>query len=465
MLKLLATLAFREFLPTSRPDHALRGKRQARGIALLVFAGVIFRAEIALLLFTQLGYLLFRSRISLQTIIPIGIKSALVALIISVPLDSYLWQRPIWPELAGFYYNAIEGKSANWGTSPYLAYFTNLLPGLLNPLITMVLIPVSLITPATRNLSTGLIEPSALFVAIYSLQPHKEARFIIYIVPGLTAVAALAASHIWTQRTKSVIYKISSLFIGLALLACFAASTFKLLISSLNYPGGEALSTLHNLLNQNSSLIPTANGHGIVHIHMDVLSCMTGISRFQQYPTVGLNGNGSVDLDLAPRIAGIPTLITYDKTEESDELLNPLWWNTFDFALMEDPGMAIGLWETIGVVHAYAGLELLRPGQESAVSTADTIYDANNLTTEDNETLDSQGVQEKVEELKRTKTMRKGLPSLNELKETLLSRNLSRYEIYKLIKDVTRSATGGWWFGPRMEPKINILKRVYDPLP
>lgn len=417
---------------------------------------MVFRAEIALLLFTQLGYLLSQSRISLRNIISAGLKSALAALAISVPLDSYLWQRPIWPELAGFYFNAIEGKSADWGTSPYYYYFTNLLPGLLNPLITMILIPLSTMMSNMRDLSAGLLAPPSFFVAIYSLQPHKEARFIIYIVPSLTAVAALSASYIWTRRSKSLLYKLASFLMGVALLACFAASTFKLLISSLNYPGGEALSTLHILLNQNSSLIPTANGQGIVHIHMDVLSCMTGVSRFQQYPTVGLNSQGSLDAAHAPHIAGIPTLITYDKTEESDELLDPLWWNAFDYALMEDPRKAIGAWETIGIVHAYSGIEFLRPGQESAVSSLET--------TKDNEALDSEGVQEKAE-LKGARVVRKELPSLSELKETLLRGKLSKYEIYKLVKDVTRSVTGGWWIGPRLEPKVSILRRIKDPLP
>lgn len=425
-----------------------------------MLAGVVFRAEIALLLFTQLVYLLSRSRISIASIIPAGIRSFLAALVLSVPLDSYFWQRTIWPELAGFYYNAIEGKSSNWGTSPFLYYFTTLLPGLLNPLITLLLIPAALITSTTRNLSAGLAEPSALFVAIYSLQPHKESRFIIYIVPSLTAVASISASYIWNRRSKSVLHRIGSLFIAVALLGCFAASTFKLLISSLNYPGGEALSTLHNLLNQNASFIPISNGHGVVNIHMDVLSCMTGISRFQQYPTVNLSGDAFLDRRYTPYIAGIPTVITYDKTEDSDELLSPSWWNGFDYALMEDPGKAIGTWETIRVIYAYAGIEFLRPGQESTLFVEDAIYDANNLTTDDNEILDSQGVQKKAGELKEAKVVKKALPSVGELRDRLLEGGLSRYEVYKLLKDLTRSLTGGWWIGPRMEPKISILRRV-----
>src|SRR6266536_4595277 len=132
-----ATLAFREFLPTVRPLPKVQiAKRQRLAIFFVVFAGVVFRSEIAVLLFTQLLVLLVQSRISLQTIIPASIGSAFVALAISVPIDSFFWQKPIWPELAGFYYNAILGKSAEWGVSPYPHYFSTLLPRLLlNPLI------------------------------------------------------------------------------------------------------------------------------------------------------------------------------------------------------------------------------------------------------------------------------------------------------------------------------------------
>jgi len=34
-----------------------------------------------------------------------------------------------------------------------------------------------------------------------------------------------------------------------------------------------------------------------------------------------------------------------------------------------------------------------------------------------------------------------------------------------LVRDAVRGVTGGWWIGPRMEPKVRILKRVKEPLP
>jgi alpha-1,6-mannosyltransferase len=29
-----------------------------------------------------------------------------------------------------------------------------------------------------------------------------------------------------------------------------------------------------------------------------------------------------------------------------------------------------------------------------------------------------------------------------------------------MLKEKVRSLTGGWWVGPRMEPRVHILKRV-----
>ncbi|PSS16965.1 glycosyltransferase family 22 protein [Amorphotheca resinae ATCC 22711] len=456
----LTTLALREFLPITGE------RRQSNlGIFLLVLAGVIFRSEIALLLFTQLAFLLVQSRVSLQSIIPTGLISALVALAISIPVDSYFWQRPIWPELAGFYYNAIQGKSADWGTSPYIYYFSSLLPRLLlNPLILIALIPLSLIIPATRFQSRDLVVPSVLFIAIYSLQPHKESRFIIYVVPALTAAASLSASYIWTRRSKSILYSFGALFLAASITSSFAGSTAMLLISSLNYPGGEALSRLHNFLAQDPSSIPTINGTGLVKIHMDVLSCMTGITRFQQYSSFGLNSEDSLALGRGqlPEISGIRTHLVYDKTEEGDELLDPQWWSNFDFALMEEPGKAIGAWEVISTVYAYAGIEVLRPGQRGVGEILETTYEANNLTKE---TPDSAEVRSRVEELKGSNLLTQEIRSLNVLKNKFLKGELSRYEIYLLLKGEVRLFTGGWWVGPRMVPRISILRRIKDSLP
>lgn len=359
----VATLAFRECLPLP----GLSEDRQRRAIYLFVVAGVVFRSEVALLLFTQLAYLFLQSSISLRTIIVAGLHSAGLALAITLQVDSYFWQEPIWPEAAGFYFNAIQGKSSEWGTSPLVYYFTHLLPRLLlNPLILTLLIPISFIFPSSKFQSRHLVTPSILFIAIYSLQPHKESRFIIYVVPPLTAAASLSASYIWVRRSKTILYRLTSILLVVSVIGSFAASTAMLLISSLNYPGGEALSQLHGYIRTHPNLRYPADSEDShqIRIHMDVLSCMTGVSRFQQYysgPEFKGNDNLPSQSPDLPYIGGIQTRVLYDKTENEKTLLSPNFWEHFDYALMEEPGKAIGAWEVVGTVYAYAGIEFSSP--------------------------------------------------------------------------------------------------------
>ncbi|KAM3077051.1 Dol-P-Man:Man(7)GlcNAc(2)-PP-Dol alpha-1,6-mannosyltransferase [Clarireedia jacksonii] len=450
----LTTLAFAEFLP------ARGGSRPRLGIFLFVFSGVVFRSEIALLLFTQLGYLLLQFRMSLKTVIPAGIQSAVAALVVSVPIDSYFWDKPLWPELAGFYYNAIQGKSSEWGTSPFLHYFTSLLPRLLlNPLIPLVLLPLALVIPATKFISRDLVIPSLVFVAIYSLQPHKEARFIIYVVPPLTAAASLSASYIWTRKTKSILYAFGSLILVASVVGSFIASSGMLFISSLNYPGGDALSQLHTHILKDLSRTSSSRQPSNVSIHMDVLSCMTGVTRFQQYPTLPLRLPKSTPKNLT---------IHYDKTENSTLLAIPAFWKQFDYALMEEPGLAIGQWEVLDTVFAYAGMELLRPGDGSSFGERlEEVYRANNLTVGDSEE-EGEGEAPRSEDVKsgvergvgREKTEEK--KGFVDLKTRLMFEEMGRFGTYNLIRDAGRLVTRGWWVGPRMEGKIRILRRVKD---
>ena len=459
-------MALGSFLPVPTPVADLVQKRQKFGIFLFVVAGVIFRSEVALLLIMQLLYLIIIPRMSLQQMVPTGLESALIALGISIPIDSFFWQKPLWPELWGFYYNAVQGKSADWGTSPYAYYFSSLLPRLLlNPLIMILLIPLSFLVPAIQRRSRDLIIPSFLFVAIYSLQPHKESRFIIYVVPPLTAAASLSASYIWTRRTKSLLYGLGSLALILSILASFAGSTLMLLVSSLNYPGGEAITSVRSIIAK-TQWPETHNHWEPAYVHMDVLSCMTGVTRFQEISPL----QATAALREVPMVNGIPMNIVFDKEENEETLLQPEFWDKFDYALMEVPGKAIGKWEVVDSIYAYAGMEFLRPGQGvSSSEHMENVYAANNVTKEEG-VVNSEDVKEAVEDGVGLESGSAGKASnaeaktLADLKSRLQSGDLSRYGIYKLVKDAVRSVTGGYWLGPRMEPTIRILKRVKDPV-
>lgn len=348
-------------------------------------------------------YLLLTRRTTFRTLIMPCVVSSVVALLVSVPIDSYFWQKPLWPELWGFYYNVIQGSSSNWGMSPWHYYFTSAIPRMiLNPVALVALIPLSLYSPATSRAAQSLLVPSLLFVAIYSLQPHKETRFIFYVSPPLTAAAALGATTLTTRISKSSIARISTLFLILSILGTAMVSSAMLVLSSLNYPGGDALTYLQDTILPSDLAEPKP--YRSVAIHADVLTCMTGLTLF------GTNPRG---LPLGTRVSG--TLIDFDKTEDPMSLRDWRFWSRFDYVIHEADELPPGEWDTLAVVEGLSGLEVLRPG-DNDTHGARTKFQSGELV----------GKGKEVES----------------------------------VKEWVRKVTGGWWIGPRMVPRIQILRRV-----
>lgn len=404
---------------------------------LFVFSAVVFRSEIALLLGTNALWLLIIPLISLGRLIPPFAVSFILSVTISVLVDSYFWQKWLWPELWGFYYNVVEGSSSNWGTSPWHYYFLSTLPKLL--MLALPCIPVALWSPAYTRVAQRLVIPNVLFVAIYSLQPHKEARFIFYIVPPLTAAAALGAAALTTNApaekkkkddtgTNSAFVKqLTTLVIVGFVLLNFVASTAMLLASSINYPGGDALAALHTLVRTDQDTVLDVS-RSLVTVHADVFSCMTGVTLFgvaasDNVPTrhnfladaevdVVVTGTNEDDGDTNNSLDSAWLLL--DKTEDAAAVADPSFWRRFDYLLVEDESAVRGgQWDMVAVVEGLAGYEILRPGVEPAA------------------------VPEGV-------------------------RRVGRGAKVAALRDRVREITGGWWVGPRLAPKIRILKRVKD---
>lgn len=327
----------------ARSRKSVRRRRLA--IYLLTLAGVVFRSELAILLAAEVGMMLLQNRQSLtREIIPAGLFGAALGLLTTVSIDSFFWQSfPLWPEWVGFYYNTVLGKASDWGTSPFHFYFTNALPRLLlNPMIPVCVLQ-ALTSKAIGHTSKAILLPHAVFIATYSLLPHKELRFIIYSVPAFNAVAASTAGWFWIRRTKSTIYRLLNLLMIVSTLASFATSLGLLYISSLNYPGGEALQRLHQRT--------IADHDEAVHVYMGNLACQTGIMRFQQ----------------------VRPAWVYDKTEDLATLLDPMFWQQFDYVLAEDPLRVIGNWEPIEVVGGFAGVSF-RPTEGEDILPLPSAY-------------------------------------------------------------------------------------------
>ncbi len=411
------TVALRLLLPPAQ-GQVLRTsftttRRNMLALAILTVLGVVFRSEIAILLGTHTIWLFFGRRLSLKNIVLSGLFGLALGLGITVPLDSFFWRQfPAWPELTGFLFNIIEGKSVDWGTSPFYFYFSNALPKVMfNPMLYTLCIPLALLTPGLREPSVHLLVPSLAYIFIYSFQPHKEWRFVVYTIPSLNTVAALGANWAWTRQAKSFTYRVLSYSLVISSFGCFATSFIFLIISSLNYPGAVALNQLHTLADRTQSTI---------NVHMDVLTCQTGATLFLQFP--GTQNMNSTSKD---------TLWVYDKTDDKTGdgtiLHRPDFWARFDYALAERPEKAIGAWKIVGRVDGYAGIRIVKP---------------------------SEAIHDDILEMARAT----GLKLIGEGPWADLGRTL--WSVWRTTRQfMRRYVTRGWWIDVKMKPMINILKR------
>ncbi|KAL8721559.1 MAG: hypothetical protein Q9225_001767, partial [Loekoesia sp. 1 TL-2023] len=357
----IVTLALARLLPRVQNSSGAQTNDPQTFLTIVTITGIVFRSELALLLIPHTLLFLLTRRLSPTSIITSGLVGALIGLSLTVPIDSIFWQRfPLWPELSAFSYNILHSQSSNWGTSSWHFYFTSALPRLLfNPVTYILCIPLTFSQPALRRPVAELILPNLVFVVLYSIQPHKEWRFIIYVVPPLLTAAALGANWIWTRRAKAAVFSVLSLALIASVIASFSASACMLAVSRLSYPGAEALHSLHALVSLHHAQYPNEYRTAVLNVHMDTLACMTGVTRFLQLPPPPL-----ADLSTTEKNGTSGLFWVYDKTEDEETLLDPLFWERFDWVLAERPERVIGRWEIVETVEGYGGMRIVRPRDE-----------------------------------------------------------------------------------------------------
>lgn len=273
----LVNLALAEWF-SGRPGYR-------RMVWLFAFTAAVFRSEVLLFAVPVIAgkWIWTRSLAfgELRTAIIHGLLASFAGIALSMAVDSYFWRQPfMWPEFEVFKFNGIENKSIKWGVHPWHYYFTNSMPR-----ITASALPMALGSALFDQRTRYMLLPVLIFLAVYSyLIPHKEWRFVIYVVPLINIAAAR-----WLSMTRTgsgdtlplppsqprptptllgrTLFLLSLIFLTFNALA----TAFQVQISSYNYPGGQALLELHKLEQDRGTP---------VFVHIDSYAAMNGITRF-----------------------------------------------------------------------------------------------------------------------------------------------------------------------------------------
>ncbi|KAM3165552.1 Mannosyltransferase [Lachancea thermotolerans] len=321
-------------LPVANCAFALiMAHRFGSAIAILGFASVVFRLEMTALTAGIALSVLWFKKAPLVRVIEFGALGVMSGAALSIFVDSHFWRYSTFPEADSFLFNVVAGKSVEWGTTPFYSYVTSSLPSLFLPPTALLLNFIGL---RAAPQEVKIVAQAAYFhILILSFQPHKEWRFIIYAVPAITLVASCGASRIFQMKgfKEANLLKAVILISSVVSLVISVAFSF---ISSMNYPGGEALQQFNEYASR-SNVSNTV-------VHLDVPVCMTGATLFGQ-------------LEDAHNI-------TYDKTEDLGSLRKN--WDSYDFLItsipdpFDFPVESNDQWELLRSTKAFSGINILQ---------------------------------------------------------------------------------------------------------
>jgi len=251
----------------NRENRIYERTRSYLVIFILTFTAVVFRIEIVLLAMPIFFLEVKNKKITWTRLIIVGLISTLVSLGVTIGIDSYFWGKLLWPEGSVFQFNVLNNGSIAYGTSPWYSYLTIHIPKMCT-----IAIPFALYAFYEKPRIRRLLTPAIYYVLIYSFLPHKETRFVFYVVPLINIAGGVGLFYIHSSSIFSVTKKLIYYMTILLIAANLVISGLMAYISSFNYPGGYALKTVNSLDSPDKK----------IKLHIDVFSAQTGASRFGQ---------------------------------------------------------------------------------------------------------------------------------------------------------------------------------------
>lgn len=352
----------------------LRG-RGCRAVFLLSAAAAVLRCDLVILVAAAGAVLLLTRRIGVGEGILSGTGGVCAAVLLTVPVDTRLWApvhgasdgRPfVWPELLVLKFNAVDNRSAEYGTEPWHWYLTSALPKML--LLAAPLVPLGLLclqerAPASLSLRWDarvlpLAAAAAVYVVIYSLLPHKETRFLFPVLPLLDLLAGKGLANLrraaWVDRR---IHVRGAYALGiLGLMVSGVASSLFVHLSSFNYPGGEGVESLRRHLGER---IVGIGGGDESAVLVDVLAAGTGVTLFQ---------TRAAQEELARRGWKVQFDVEGYEEENRGEARVAESVRQHQFLLTEKD--AVEGYHVIDVVHGYAGMDY----RQFKIKTTEKLY-------------------------------------------------------------------------------------------
>lgn len=200
--------------PNGDGDSDGRRRWTVVGASLLGLA-VLFRVHNALFCLVVLGVLAVRRDWPRLRVVAAALAgwAALLGLV-----DWLTWGGPFHSVWEYGQVTFVEGVAAGFGETPAW-YYLRFLFHSIGPAV--VLLAVLVVVGARR--APGLFVCGALFVALHSVEGHKEARFVLPALPALFAVAGVGLDSLWRRR------RVLGAVVAVALLApvVFQAVTIK----------------------------------------------------------------------------------------------------------------------------------------------------------------------------------------------------------------------------------------------